>query len=78
MVEEDDGPRLNVDGLSKAVLRDSKVLSRIIAETVDEAKGLSLEEIRAGLPLEEDGRTVRDPPARALHGIRADRVRHPR
>ena len=59
MVEEHDGPRLNVDGLSKAVLRDSKVLSRIIAETVDEAEGLSLEEIEAGLPLEEDGRTVR-------------------
>ncbi len=48
-----------MDGVIKFILCDSYVLARIIKGTVQEAEGYTLEEIRQGLDLEDDGRTVR-------------------
>ncbi len=50
---------LGMDGVIKFILCDSFVLARIIKGTVEEAEGYTLEEIRQGLDLEDDGRTVR-------------------
>ncbi len=49
-----------MDGMAKTLLSDSQFVSRIVKEVVEEAKGHSLEEISAGLALEEDGRTVKN------------------
>ncbi len=52
--------KLGMDGMAKTLLSDSQFVSRIVKEVVEEAKGHTLEEISAGLALEEDGRTVKN------------------